>query len=546
MKIKLLLAIMLLIPMVACASGTTSPTQGSVTPLTQGGTGSATALGARASLGVRAYVDVTASPYNAVGDNSTDNCTRLQAAVDANPLGNILVPKDNGVGIYRTSCSLILTNASGKNFQGSLYSDGATIKFTTTGSSGDTNANMAKGIIAYPRTNGAGGDTSGWSSDSNHGILDGFIFDGPANGASVMLANSIDITIEHNYFGNARYGLLLESTINMFINKNTFYNHKNAGVGFIRSNNSSIYYSSGMWNDGYTLTNNGFNWGNVTGALAFIEDEGSFSERNRIIAGNHMQGADDKSGTQYGYLGRGVLPTFTSNWVENVKYPLRILSSNSNEGGSTTLLAGVTGYQPSGTFQVGYMVDTYCYGAIITGNYTHAATIAFQPDCNGQTIVLGGNLTDGTVTSDLKSSQGGKVLLDFGNSSSTGSWITDNSYGGFFDLTSLTDMIADKEKPTISSGFGTGAIVQAGTSSSFRVDVGTGGTASSGVIHFTKSAPNTWACFCTDTTNSSLTIAHCKSNATGVNSVTLTNYDTTMTPAAWAASDVLQVVCFGN
>lgn len=401
-------------------------------------------------------VDVTKPPYNAVGDDSTDNTAAIQAALDANPLGDIFIPRSNASGIYCCTGSIILTNTSGKNFQGNIFSDGATIKFTTAGSAAATDANMQKGFVAYPGTNGAGGDTSGWSRDGNKAVMRGLKIDGPSNGVSVYLTNSIDFTIEGNYFSNARYGLAMESTIGAKIYRNTFYNHRNAGIGFIYSNNPSVYYSTGFWNDSPTVIDNAFAWGNYAGALAFILDHGSLSGRNRVFIGNHMQGANDKSGTQYGYLGRAVLPFFQGNWVENVKYAFRIVSTNANEGG-TNDIPGISGAQPSGTYKFNAMPDAYSFGATFFNNYTHSATIAFQPDCNG-IVIIGGNLTDGTVTTDLKLTQGGKTCIDLGNRSSTASWIVSNSYGGYVDAAKLEAFTAPTTGTTVGAAGGASAL----------------------------------------------------------------------------------------
>ena len=99
---------------------------------------------------------------------------------------------------------------------------------------------------------------------------------------------------------------------------------------------------------------------------------------------------------------------------------------------------------------------------------------------------------------------------------------------------------------TISSGFGTGASVSAGTSSVFfKVNVGTGGVASSGVIGFTTAAPNGWACEVADTTTPATN--NTAQTASTTNSVTFTNYSrTTGLAAAWPASDVLTVACHGG
>lgn len=101
--------------------------------------------------------------------------------------------------------------------------------------------------------------------------------------------------------------------------------------------------------------------------------------------------------------------------------------------------------------------------------------------------------------------------------------------------------------PTISSGFGTSpSIVAGGTSSlAFQVNVGTGGSATSGVIAFTNAMPVGYLCNVADQSTTTSTVFITKSTITSTNTVTLTNYNTSGAAAAWVASDVLNVACNG-
>lgn len=95
--------------------------------------------------------------------------------------------------------------------------------------------------------------------------------------------------------------------------------------------------------------------------------------------------------------------------------------------------------------------------------------------------------------------------------------------------------------PTISSGFGTSPSINSSNgNTTFRVDVGTGGSASSGVIAMGATASTGWNCIVVDPTAAKETIQ--TSNTT--TSVTVTGYETTGTTAtAWTASTVLKFVC---
>ena len=101
--------------------------------------------------------------------------------------------------------------------------------------------------------------------------------------------------------------------------------------------------------------------------------------------------------------------------------------------------------------------------------------------------------------------------------------------------------------PTISSGFGTGAAIgTGGTSSAFTIGIGTGGTATNGVIGFQTAAPHGWICFCDDQTTISTTVFRCRGTPTSTTTATLTNYSTSGTASAWVASDTIQGSCYPN
>lgn len=86
--------------------------------------------------------------------------------------------------------------------------------------------------------------------------------------------------------------------------------------------------------------------------------------------------------------------------------------------------------------------------------------------------------------------------------------------------------------PTISSGFGTSPSIVAGsTAFAFRVNVGTGGAATSGVIGM-PTAVNGWQAIVQDMTNNVAT----RVTATTTNSITIT------AATAWTASDILVVI----
>ena len=96
--------------------------------------------------------------------------------------------------------------------------------------------------------------------------------------------------------------------------------------------------------------------------------------------------------------------------------------------------------------------------------------------------------------------------------------------------------------PTISSGFGTGASVTVGKAVAFRLNVGTGGTANSGVVGL-PTATNGWNCHAENLSSNNATQFITKQTASSTTTATFGNYDAAGAAAAWAASDVLAITC---
>lgn len=98
--------------------------------------------------------------------------------------------------------------------------------------------------------------------------------------------------------------------------------------------------------------------------------------------------------------------------------------------------------------------------------------------------------------------------------------------------------------PTISSGFGTGASVPNNNgTAAFTINVGTGGSASSGVIGL-PAAAHGWNCYATDITTNSTSVFVTKQTASTTTSATIGNFSDVAVATAWTASDILAVSCF--
>lgn len=99
--------------------------------------------------------------------------------------------------------------------------------------------------------------------------------------------------------------------------------------------------------------------------------------------------------------------------------------------------------------------------------------------------------------------------------------------------------------PTISSGFGTSPSVTAGTAASFRVDVGTGGTATNGVIGLPTAATG-WNCAVENLTGVLGNVMDARTVQIASTTATVTVENQTVSTGAalvWTASDILKLTC---
>ncbi len=114
-----------------------------------------------------------------------------------------------------------------------------------------------------------------------------------------------------------------------------------------------------------------------------------------------------------------------------------------------------------------------------------------------------------------------------------------------FNLTNVADATT---APTTSSGFGTGPSVAANNgTAAFTVNVGTGGTASAGVLTM-PAATTGWICDVQNRTGQAANRAdqHTVQTATTTTSITVQNQTiSTGAALAWSASDILQIACRG-
>lgn len=183
---------------------------------------------------------------------------------------------------------------------------------------------------------------------------------------------------------------------------------------------------------------------------------------------------------------------------------------------------------------------------------------------NGLTIT--GNTCDpNSGTNGIKLLNPNQALISanslIGGGTSTGLWVAGSGYvvigpneiQGFSTTLTNTGSRATQTfipgSPTVYSGFGTSPYIYGGSANSpqaFILNVGTGGTASTGVIALPAAAPIGWNCSCTDYSHFSTTAFMCRVTPSTTTTVTVTNYNTAATAAAWPSGDFLNVSCFAE
>lgn len=182
-------------------------------------------------------------------------------------------------------------------------------------------------------------------------------------------------------------------------------------------------------------------------------------------------------------------------------------------------------------------LDFVCQAATATGQIPPSSSNAYQTKLASESDVdsyLGMGTHDHFGVAKNPSTLGTTFHLDIGGLTNT-----DTSY----NLNSK--LIASATNPTIASGFGSSpSVVTPNGTVAFTVNVGTGGTATAGVITM-PTAPTGWACGVNDITAAAAHVAYnTRQTASSVTSVTVENQTlSTGAAVAWAASDILRLEC---
>lgn len=216
-----------------------------------------------------------------------------------------------------------------------------------------------------------------------------------------------------------------------------------------------------------------------------------------------------------------------------------VLRMCSSDGGWTVIGPLTTGN--AGALSLDYLaVNTLDAGnVLITGNVATAGVVNLAAGC----LTISGGVTTLSCTTQTSTNQSFTLGANGSVSLGSGSGAFDGIAGSAgYKLASRTAWAPTT--PTISSGFGTSPSVTAGISTAaFRVNVGTGGVATTGVIALNTTATTGWNCFCTDITTTTAAVDVCKMTASNTTTVTLGNFTSGGIAGAWVASDILAVNC---
>ena len=178
--------------------------------------------------------------------------------------------------------------------------------------------------------------------------------------------------------------------------------------------------------------------------------------------------------------------------------------------------------------------------------------IAINLQASNNTGIVGGNsaIHDIKVATYLLTTSNGTFLYINNNPSNSVSLGLNKSQATIYLLDAgLTTAISQMRQlpftvaPTIASGFGTSpSITTSNGTEAFTINVGSGGSATSGVITLPVSNSG-WVCTVTDITTQSATVFITKQIGSSTTSVTIANFNTSGAQAPWAANDILSVSC---
>lgn len=506
--------------------------------IANGGTGVTTSTGSGSVVlnSSPTLVGSPVAPTATAGDNSTKIATT--AFVNANQRCiSILAEGGNNGGSTDNTSALTAAIAALPSKGGCIFFPAGTYDFAS------------QQTITYPSSQysltleGAGADSTYlyWPSTNGFSVAESFAQNsfhlsdlsmttgGAGVGRAILMTNSViggnaaqnDITRVTfrgaDGFAATDYWLAAMNSIGTsqvnYTNNAVWGSSANGGNGFVFSGSAttSPYYVSNFNLIGNTFTNT--NTAMQTSGYA----------NNISVVGNNCVNSSSCFGTATGFdTNIQIEGNDFSGTSYNVYLDTSTISNVTIANNNFIIPNGITGVN------IGPSASTVSNVNITGNNFVASGTGTSAYGIQSSIAVAGvsstGNLFKG---------------LQYGQAFSTSTNITqgDNNFISVSTRYSGTSV-------SIASGFGTSpTVTSANPPSAFEVNVGTGGTASAGVLTMPYAAQTGWSCVAQDITTRSATVSDTKETAFTTTSVTLGNFNSSTTAAAWAASDNLVVSC---
>jgi hypothetical protein len=290
--------------------------------------------------------------------------------------------------------------------------------------------------------------------------------------------------------------------------------------------NDTITLGSGQVYSGVTVTSGAVGFNLITNVPFPSLVNGDAISGTGIPSGSYLRGfkpfRPDQSGGNILFDNPQNAPATATNTAVTITDNPQAHCFQADEDGLTFFISAVSG-------------NTYCFlpglfaGWNIQLNLSAAYNVDLHPTSNGTNAATISNFPGDAIINSSLSQMVNVTAAGFNNT-----------------LGSRYSVSQAYIPPTVTSGFGTSPTIPATSDvgpSSFILVIGTGGTASTGVLALGPGANNGWNCSATDLTTQSTTVFQTKETAYGVGAATLTNYGTDGATHAWTAGDNLLVKC---
>jgi hypothetical protein len=165
-------------------------------------------------------------------------------------------------------------------------------------------------------------------------------------------------------------------------------------------------------------------------------------------------------------------------------------------------------------------------------------TIPIQTNGSGNTSQAGINFSTSTANSV------GLTITPTNPATNAEKFEVTGAYSG--KINGPAGVLISQTNPTIASGFGASPFMtNANGTGFFTVNVGTGGTASTGTLTLPPAA-HYWGCTCQDMSTFSTSVFMCRASATNSTTVSITNFNSSAVATPWGSGDYVNVQCYGQ